>query len=796
MKYLPSDIQFLLDQKSEIEALYNGQVYVKVYHDENYISLYRSDKNDYKRIELELVLIYSIKNKNPLIHFTNDFLPIAKNGAKYYEKLIDDVKELMEYEFQDLSDFISTDISLLDREDLKAKAKEYFLQDEKPTFNFPQIIDCKLLSLNDLIEMAEDSNEFAYNKIEQYISLHPEVIEQYQEMVAINTLMKDCEKTLSTKVLIEKQLSDIANNPSYKSLRVDVELGDGYIIEEKVEKFEKENFYRFYPFYSITKVCHGRQVLYERTFENLEEYQLSETYNLEEVSKLNSRYYSSSNITSYMDCINSKLLDSESFVFELCEISTDYFKKASNRLKDDEGFVTSLLDTNKSFINKLIAIFEGVGSTLQTNIDFCKMLLEKYSLKLYRFFKKEMLIEPSIMNYFTTNCNEQDLEYISSIIILNDLFNDKSIKDLFFKGIKENLEKRKEYFFLPISLLKYIEDEAFALEQVLSVGDYERRFYNLNEKLRFDKNFVEKYINSIKAMLAPESYKFTSTIIYSLSNDELEDIDLMEKILIDYQFSNYLYTRLPSKVLTEDLCSKVCLKTPTNIIYFPEDIQIKEIKKNPIWFQFSSLKKYSSDVADLFFELAKRSPSQILYMQGYSKEIALNFVKLNIESYKYIKSYYLLDPEILDYVKDKIFILNILPDKTKWNASRHPINDKEFVLKQFELVPDDEKPLVLSYIPKATKRIDAFSLLDDKEVVYAALDKDYRNILNLDSKSKFWEDIEVAKKVCVNDIYHFSNFNIKVRKNEDVVKYIYDNIELDEKPIFLELLPKYMQKKF
>lgn len=345
---LPSDIQFLLDQESESEVIYRYCVYLKVYNNDKYISLYKTDTFDYLKEGLELVLVYSVKAKKPLIFFKTEF-GINRNDERYYTNLVKKVNNLLSLEFNDLSTFISVNPKLLLNPELINRAKEQFLANEEPTFEVPFSIELRDLNLNDLIEIAEDSNEFAYNFVEQYINDNSTLINQYQEFLAIKELLLNYETTFSQKVLIQKQLQEIQDE-HYKTLQIVVELGDGTLSYEKIVTSSYKQFYAIYPFYSIVKVLHGRKILYERNIDNLLECQLSEELNVQELSEIKKylvwNYPISShsiNFQKALTCINLELWDSEVFVFEVCKDSKLYLKNASTRLKSDNKFIDSLL---------------------------------------------------------------------------------------------------------------------------------------------------------------------------------------------------------------------------------------------------------------------------------------------------------------------------------------------------------------------------------------------------------------------------------------------------------------------
>lgn len=416
-------------------------------------------------------------------------------------------------------------------------------------------------------------------------------------------------------------------------------------------------------------------------------------------------------------------------------------------------------------------------------------MLSDYNLQMFGYFQPVIQENPIIIEYFTSNCLSCDLEPLSS-----DLLEDEKARTSFFKGIKENLKTASKPLLLPKSFLKYIDDEDLALSQLKSCF-HEVRFGELNETFRFDKAFVYKYIKLVNS-ISTEPFNFSSKLLYSLNKDELSDEDLMYEILLTYDLAQ-THSLVSEKVLTEKLCiAKMGMKEAGfQLQAFPEDIQIKVIFKNPTWFEFSSITRYSKKREKLFFFLAKNYPNKVTFMSSYNRDFAYELIKTNPEAYNYLDFVCQLDKKLIEYIADKTFVLNHLPGKSVYNCKRHPINNKDFVLKQFELVPEEEKAYLLSYIPIATKRIDNFSLLDDEEVICAAINKDYQNISYLNKSSIIWSNKNVAKLVVVHDISYFNSFKSSVKRDVDTVKYIYNSLPDSVKKTFFEGLTKTMQKK-
>lgn len=811
MMNLPGTIQSLLGDISETEVTYGNRIYIKVPVNDDYISLYKSESHDLSRRNLELVLIYSLKKNKPIIFFTHEFEDSFTSSGleisnRYVSQVLAKVKNSIFEEFEDFSSFIEENTSLLTDSELFEQAKTLYLNNQKPDFELPdEIFEDRADTLDELIKLAEDPAEYAYNLIENYITSHPDLITEYQEFMALNQLIKDCEKTFSLEVILEKKFKQICEDTDYKSLRFEIELGDGEVVEQKVSDYEKNKAYKDYPFYSIIRILHGRTVLYSRDIEDLEKYQLAEDYNFKAFDKF--RIYNHAKADFYLSCLSPKLLDSETFISKLCSSSNVYLYKASDRLKADSSFICSLYDacepSRASYYGALSYIYTNMDNSLKQDEAFCKELLSKYSLKLYKSFCPEIMTNLDIIRYFTDHCTVDELKDLCYSSFVEETLTKGGVIKFFIDCLKERIEKTEEELRIPSTLLKYIEEEDFAFSQVTIGLDYEARFASLNEKFRFNEEFVKKYVETIKKNF-DKKYIFTTKTLSILTEKELSNVELMHEILENYDFSNNTYynNMIPDSVLTEELCLKIGAKEKSFIKYFPREILKKVVLKNPLWFSYSGLnayyKRYSdtkSDVADLFLELVKTNPMQITYMTSYNAKVALEWVKANIEAYKFIQNCYMLDKDILDYVKDKSFILKILPNKTRYNAHSHPINNKEFVLKQFELAPDCENDDLLGYIPKAMKRVDNFSLLNDKEVVYTAIKINSSNISYLPKESEFLSDTELAKIVVIDNIDNLKYFNSTVRKDEDTMLYIYQHLSKEEdKEILLEMLPKYVQK--
>lgn len=781
---LEKNIQFFLDYEEETHFTYKNCVYVKVQYNTDYIALYKTDVNDYAINDLSLVCLYSVISKKPIIFFDRDFLDDYSEHM-YYRTMLKSVKSLIKQEFNDLSNFITEDKSLLLRQDLKDKAKELFLNSKEPEFQLPTMISLRKITLDDYIQIAEDSSEYAYNLVEKYLTEHSELITEFQEYLALKELLEDCYETFPTEFLIQKEFIKIASNSSYKQLRLMVERSDGSI-EELVIK-NSSNFYASYPFYAIKKILHGRSVLYERAFSDLEKYQLSEEWNLEKASQLVS-------LNNFIICLSPKLLDSENFVLEGCKLSFEFYKGASTRLKNDISFIKKIFELCQ-ISEKAEELYFLLPEKWQKDVDFCIQLIETFKAEIFNCFEEEIQKNHKV---FQTFMNEFDADKNMSILYSGNFSREILADDCNYDCFVSKMKTVKDVEW-PKEFLKYIKDETLALKQI-STKFYEERFKKLSEEFRFNKNFVHDYLDNIEYMnkFSSKAETFTANILDYLSEDELDDWSLIKRILayMDLKYSN---TRLPRKYLNEELAELKAKIDPQQIAYFPKDIQRKVIEKcygDSMLFYYSTVKNSVPENEEFLLKLAKLNPKQVGYMKLYSKDFIFELVKTNVEAYRYLTCEQ-LNTDLIEYVKDKIFVLDVLPEKSKHNASYHPINDKEFVLKQFELAPNEYKEFLLGYIPKATKMIDDYSLLDDEEVVKAAIEKGYSNVHSvLQPKDlPIWKDINLAKKLCVWDVSLFPYFKKEAMKDFDIIKSLYEELSKEDKTTLLKFLPKYIQEK-
>ena len=797
------ELFFLLNEEEKnLLITEKEKVLVKAKISDDILAIYVTNVRNLR--ELDLWCFFSVSRKEVIVDFRNSIYS-ETDGTNIHE-LKNKCDLLIDKEIENMHSFIPEDPELMKDNALIERARNYVLEDTRPQYRLPKDIHRLNYSPLEYIKMALEPEEFAYSLVENYVSEHKEFFIAYQEYMALNKLFEDISKSLGTELRIKKVFNSIAANEKLKNVTICYETATGK--EEQVKVQNKAKNLHYLPFYAITRILHGRTEVYSRSIKiiELENLKSDEELNLKKFTQARETHYIDDelNLSMFMSCLNLDKLNSNHFLLKLVEYDLNARRLPEKKLSDI-AFLNELLEDKSIYKGGLSSFWCYVKEPALSNKDLAlKAMKVNYSVLLS--LPENFQEDSDIQKIFIDNVEYSYLSWNN----YNSCYKGKKVHEI--KGMKERILKKSiedEDFLLPNEALKYFEEEDIAIKNVRRGGNYvsmygdgyETNFSSLHENLRSNKNFVKLYVEKVKKVI--EMSAINKHINFGSIYKHLSDTLKADYNLIVYLLKNTIVTSwyafgdedcsdiIPKFLQTFEVFELIALTNRHMMSRIPEDFQREIIKKHLDLFVDSSLAYWGKleSNKDIFYLVAEKKPNlfkRLPISYSLNEDDIISLLEKNLDVWYYVSN--IRSEKLLDYISDKMYVLSSI-DFPKYNKEHHPTSNKKFIKNQLKFVNGK-----LTDIPSAT-RSDSFTLLDDEEIVEYSFNLNSKNLWGLPAKSKFRDDAEFAKKVLVKDINLFAFFNFSVRRNEEVLKYVYKNLKEDKQVEFLALLPKTTQKE-
>lgn len=783
MLRLKNEVKIFLEDKEENSIEINDFLLIKnKVSDNTVVLLGTNNKNNCFYYNFCNQLIFDTNKNEILFVFATAFFQLFKNDESQvlkeinsYKNVKTELQKTVKKEFDSILSEISLEKELLVDPVVENMAKDALNNHSVLEYEIPlSVYNDISFTYSVLSEVQKDIYDYSYNLMEKYLAHNPAYLRECQRIYAAKILYNKMTGMLSEEEKEKNEILMILQDSQYKSLKIKYRTNDGKVLESSF-KTAQLNINTF-PYWIIEEISYNRKTLYKCSIKNIYKWEHNKEEILSKILAMN--YYSlQKDEKFFLSWFPKDMLTDEEVVIgilktnarillklkDISEFDLEFFEHVSKKIENysltlftHQLLRDSSLLNDKSFVLSLISygyeIYPYLSKELAYDIDVLKACLKK-DMWVQGFFSNK----DTIAN-LTFNEQKELVEFMDDLankgnekILLNNIENEELIKECI-----TNIEFAKMQCICHKKIFdfKYVNvDESFILEvlkegTIATVFVYNRYIANNDFYDSMPSRFKRNKIIAKEFIKQGLQYHITNKDFYDnfwFAFDSLDEIfDTIKISKRNHFLVNFLNLAEQLKLIDdypEILCyvfsnkdsSKLYEVLTTSKFEFLKEVAIK----NSIDFPWSMLDK-----------------TQIL-----------EILKQDFSVAAFIPNYQLNNQNIVDYLSDKMFILDKIVNKDYYNDFKtHPFDDKNFLRKQSKFNSAD----ILSYIPKSTKVLNPYSLQGDKDFVLELIHLNSKNIYGLDKNSSFFKDLDFASVVLELEPESYYLFGKRVLSNKNL----------------------------
>lgn len=764
MLRLKNEVKLFLEDKEENSIEINDFLLIKnKVSDNSVVLLGTTNKDNCFSYSFRNQLMFDTNTNKILFVFSDVFFELFKDDKNEILKEInsfmlvkDNLQKTIKKEFDSILSEISLEKELLVDPIVEDMAKSALETNSVLEYEIPFSV-YKDITFNYFVlsEVQKDIYDYSYNLMEKYLTNNPAYLRECQRIYAAKILYNKMIGLLDEEEKEKSQILMILQDSQYKSLKIKYRTNDGNVLEDSF-KTSQLNIKTF-PYWIVEEISYKRKILYKCNIKNIYKWEHNKVEILNKISAMN---YSSLQKCEnfFLSWFPKEMLSDEEVLIAILKINSRVLLKLKDISEFDLEFFENLSKKVDKYSLGLITyqMLDKLKDSLLKDKSFVLALIS-YGYQIYHYLSKELAYDLDVLKA----CLKYDIR-------INHIFNDKeNIKNLTFNEQKELLEFMDDLVNKgnEIILVNVIENEELIKECITNVKFakkqciYHKKFFDFKH-VNVDESFVLEVLKEGRIAVTSLGYnKYVDYGLYDSIPSSLKRNKIIAKEFINQglQFnvrSQSFYDKFWFAFDSFDEIFEMIKLNNKNrflIDFLSESEQLKVIEAYPeilcyIFSNKESSKLYevlTTTKFDFLTEIAIKNP-KIFPWSILDKSKILEILKKDNSIVNFIPNYDLNHQDIIDYLSDKVFILDkILNKEFHHDFKIHPFDDKDFLRKQSKFNSAE----ILSYIPKSTKVLNPYSLQDDKDFVLELIHLNSKNIYGLDKNSSFFKDLDFARIV-------------------------------------------------